>query len=122
MSKVDFLTRGWQLHLRQCLTNKRRCLFISSPFVAIEGCELVRDSLSKQFQQEGRLAILAGLSPVHLLQQSTDPRALQFLLGTVAHGSLRHLPRIHAKVFVFDQNYAVVTSANLTAGGLYRNI
>lgn len=67
------------------------------------------------------MRILSDLSPTHLLQASTDPAALQLLLTSVGRGSLRHLPRLHAKVYVFDSTYAIVTSANLTAGGIYRN-
>jgi len=32
-----------------------------------------------------------------------------------------HLPRLHAKVYVADESRAVVTSANLTDGGLFFN-
>ena len=35
--------------------------------------------------------------------------------------TIRHLPRLHAKVYIADENSAIVTSANLTAGGLFRN-
>ena len=35
--------------------------------------------------------------------------------------TVRHLPGVHAKVYVADEDVAIVTSANLTAGGLYRN-
>lgn len=39
-------------------------------------------------------------------------------LGT----EVRSLPRLHAKVFVFDGSRALVTSANATPSGFYRNL
>ena len=35
--------------------------------------------------------------------------------------TLLHLPKLHAKVYVGDFRCAIVTSANLTGGGLGRN-
>ncbi|HUE72334.1 MAG TPA: phospholipase D-like domain-containing protein [Pirellulaceae bacterium] len=119
---VKLLARNWQFELARCLSQTRQSLFICSPFITVDGCNLIRSHLPETFQSTGRLSILSDLSPIHLLQQATDPRALQSLLSSVDDGVLWHLPRVHAKVFIFDRSYAVVTSANLTAGGLYRNI
>jgi len=45
-------------------------------------------------------------------------RQLRDYAGATA---VRHLPGVHAKVYVADEDLAIVTSGNLTAGGLYRN-
>jgi len=58
---------------------------------------------------------------VNIYQGSTDPAALKSLTAALANFSLFHLPRLHAKVYVTDDDCAIVTSANLTAGGLQRN-
>jgi len=120
--RISVIGKDWHSKLREHVARTKKSLFVCSPFITVEGCELLRASLSQSFRQNGRLAVLSDLSPIHLVQQSTDPRALKVLLSSVNNGTLWHLPRVHAKVFVFDLAYAVVTSANLTAGGLYRNI
>jgi hypothetical protein len=35
--------------------------------------------------------------------------------------TVTHLPRLHAKVYVADESCAIITSGNLTSGGLLRN-
>jgi hypothetical protein len=39
----------------------------------------------------------------------------------IPHSQVIHLPRVHAKVYVRDAEAAIVTSGNLTAGGLELN-
>src|SRR5688572_28102558 len=104
------------------LAQTRESLFICSPYVTVEGCELIKSSLPATFNQNGRLSVLSDLSPINLIQAATDPSALVSLLQPFEQSRLTHLPRVHAKVFIFDLTYAVVTSANLTAGGLFRNL
>ena len=67
------------------------------------------------------LRLVTDLSPVNIYQASTDPDALRIIADSVPNLTLLHLPRLHAKVYVSDHRRAVITSANLTAGGLHRN-
>jgi len=46
---------------------------------------------------------------------------LRFLVSAFPHSELFHLPKLHAKVYITDEHSAIVTSANLTGGGLNRN-
>jgi hypothetical protein len=68
-----------------------------------------------------RLHFLTNLSPQNICQGATDPEALRSLAERVAGTTVTHLPRLHAKVYVADTKCAIVTSGNLTAGGLMRN-
>jgi phosphatidylserine/phosphatidylglycerophosphate/cardiolipin synthase-like enzyme len=43
------------------------------------------------------------------------------LVESVANVEATHLPGVHAKVYLADEDAAIVTSANLTIGGLRRN-
>jgi phosphatidylserine/phosphatidylglycerophosphate/cardiolipin synthase-like enzyme len=52
---------------------------------------------------------------------ATDPSAVASLEATLKGSKVVHLPRLHAKVYAADGRTAVVTSGNLTAGGLGRN-
>jgi hypothetical protein len=61
------------------------------------------------------------LSPVNVCQGATDPLALQYLLTLTPKTDISHLPRLHAKVYIADLTRAIVTSANLTSGGLAQN-
>ena len=64
---------------------------------------------------------MTDLSPDHAAQGSTDPEALIELYTAAESVRLVHLPRLHGKVYVADEEQAIVTSGNLTAGGLRLN-
>ena len=99
----------------------RSDLLIVSPYVGSEGTELIARSLSADVRNEGRLQFLTDLSPLNICQSSTDPSAILGLSREFRASTVVHLPRIHAKVFVADNVAAIITSANLTRGGLSRN-
>lgn len=65
--------------------------------------------------------MLTDLSSEHAAQGSTDPEALSRLYDIARDFRLIHLPRLHSKVYVADDQQAIVTSGNLTAGGLRLN-
>ena len=71
--------------------------------------------------ERGQITVLTDLSPEHTAQGSTDPEALGQLYNHAANFRLVHLPRLHSKVYVADDQQAIVTSGNLTAGGLHLN-
>jgi len=68
-----------------------------------------------------RLHFLTNLSPQNICQGATDPEAVRSLAEAVTMTTVTHLPRLHAKVYVADQTCAIITSGNLTTGGLIRN-
>lgn len=96
-------------------------LIVSSPYVTAEGTDFVLANLSRQAKAGATFQILTDLSPLNIYQGSTDPAALASLVSELPRLHLSHLPRLHAKVYVADNEHAIITSANLTAGGLGRN-
>ena len=115
------LSRNWKKELATLLHGARRKLIISSPYVTSQGSQFVLANLTEKARSEVKLRILTDLSPVNIYQGSTDAAALKSLTSVVANVRLLHLPKLHAKVYVADDDSAIVTSANLTAGGLHRN-
>ena len=96
-------------------------MVVCSPYVGREGTELLTAHLTASFRQRGSITFITDLSPANVCQRSTDPRALRQLRDHAARTAIRYLPGVHAKVYVADEDVAIVGSGNLTAGGLYRN-
>jgi phosphatidylserine/phosphatidylglycerophosphate/cardiolipin synthase-like enzyme len=115
------LQRGWRQALSDHVRSAARDLLIASPYVTQEGTALVEASLSREFRQSGRITLITDLSPLNVIQGSTDPSALQFLANRFANCAIWHLPRLHAKVYVADAASAIISSGNLTKGGLDLN-
>lgn len=65
--------------------------------------------------------MLTNLHADSLIAGSVDSGALAWLCQQVPGATIRHLPGLHAKAYVADGHTAIVTSANLTHGGLIRN-
>lgn len=117
----ELLERDWKTHLADSIASAESEIFISSPYITSPGAKFVTDKLPKRVRTHGGISFLTNLSPQNVAQGATDPNALRMLGQAVAHFKLWHLPNLHAKVYVVDDKCALVTSGNLTAGGLKRN-
>ena len=121
MKNLTVIGRDWKHELAALVRSAREDLVISSPYVTMTGCDLIRDNLCPSIRAGGRVSVLTDLSPMSICQGATDPAALQALVSTGYRFCVSHLPRLHAKVYVADTRAAIVTSGNLTAGGLRQN-
>ncbi len=122
MEVIRCAAQGWHRALRDLIQSANEDVLICSPFVGQRGTSLVADSLSTGFSVRGRLTFLTNLSVGNVCQLATDPRALRSLVGELPGSSVYHVPGLHAKAYIADEKQAIVTSGNLTTGGLYRNL
>ena len=65
--------------------------------------------------------MLTNLDEHSLSDGLVDSAALSWLCEEVPQTTVRHLRYLHAKAYIADNHTAIVTSANLTNGGLFRN-
>jgi len=119
--KSELLREDWKEQLATLFHCASEHVLISSPFVSRGGVDFLVDHLSPSVQDHGSVQVLANLSPQNIVQGATEPESLQRLNGAVSETVIHHLPGLHAKVYVADTREAIVTSGNLTAGGLERN-
>ncbi|MEW6084699.1 MAG: phospholipase D-like domain-containing protein [Chloroflexota bacterium] len=68
-----------------------------------------------------KISVLTNISMDNVLSKSLDTSALRLILDEFQVASIVSLPYLHAKVFVADKTTALVTSANFTNGGLWKN-
>ena len=115
------LARDWKSNLASLFSSVNSQLVISSPYVTRDGTSYLLSHLPHARINSINLRLVTDLSAVNIYQASTDPDALRILADNVPNLKLLHLPKLHAKVYVADYQNAIVTSANLTAGGLERN-
>jgi hypothetical protein len=118
MTVAERLRYDWKDDLRSLLTESRESLVISSPYVTTRGKDFILAHLPSAIKPTIRVALLTDLSPMNVAQASTDPGAVHSLATSLPQTRVFHLPRVHAKVYVKDAERAIVTSGNLTRGGL----
>jgi hypothetical protein len=122
MESLRPISREWRHSLASLLARAERELLICTPFVGLEGTRFVLENTRPQFREHGQVKFLTNLCVANVCSLTTDPRSLRSLTDKIAGSSVIHLPGLHAKVYVADGAHAIVTSGNLTAGGLYRNL
>jgi phosphatidylserine/phosphatidylglycerophosphate/cardiolipin synthase-like enzyme len=97
-------------------------LIVCSPYIGRGPCDrLVERAANSQRFREIDLFILTDLSRDNMLSGATDVAALSQLAAAFPRATVRFLPSLHAKVYVADESRAIVTSANFTDSGLFRN-
>jgi phosphatidylserine/phosphatidylglycerophosphate/cardiolipin synthase-like enzyme len=118
---VSVITGPWRDHLRSVVQSARQRLLVCAPFVSNVGARLICDSCATAAAIGRSSLILTDLSPRAVCDGVTDPSAVELLGGTLCGAKVVHLPRLHAKVYCADGRRAIVSSGNLTAGGLELN-
>jgi len=119
--KSELLRENWKANLAELLQATSEHVLIASPFVSRRGVTFLLDHLPSSVCRNGQVRLLSNLSPQNVVQGATDPSSVQSLYEAGLETVVHHLPGLHAKVYVADTTEAIVTSGNLTAGGLEQN-
>src|ERR1035437_7063854 len=118
---IETLQRGWNKNLNEIFQSVETELTVSSPYISDTGAEFLLKNVSKKFKENGVIKFVTDLSPRNIYQGSTDPNSFKLLFNSIRSVQVFHLPRLHSKVYISDSNKAIITSGNLTSGGIYNN-
>ena len=118
---IELLQKNWSAVFRKIVGDATTELFISSPYITGDGSRFISDNMSTIFRRGGKATVLTNLSPMSMAQGATDPAAIGNLWQSCSNFELWHLPSLHAKLYISDKKTAIITSANLTMGGLVNN-
>ena len=107
--------------VRELFRASQRNLTGVSPFVNVFGRNVLREALGGKTHKTRQLTILTSLSVRSIRDGSLDLDSLVAFCKQYQECKVQNLPGLHAKVYIADQSLAIVTSANLTRGGLVGN-
>ena len=113
--------RNWKSNFEALLLEASQDVVLCSPFISMEGAKFVSSVLAKSSSPRLNAKIVTDLSPATVAQGANDPSAILKLAKSFISTEIFHLPRLHAKIYIADSIGAIVTSGNLTGGGLERN-
>ena len=68
-----------------------------------------------------RFELITNLAADSLLQGTVDSAAIANFCRSLPEAAVRHLPGLHAKMYVADNHSAIITSGNLTRSALNRS-
>ena len=110
----------WIATFDQFAGSIRESAIIAAPYFTQQPVERLISMLGSR-RRSVRLNVLTNLHPDSLIDGALDIGALTWLCEQVPDATVKHLRYLHAKAYVADGHIAIVTSANLTNGGLWRN-
>jgi hypothetical protein len=113
---IQVLTAPSQNVFADLVASAKEDIFLAAPYVKANIASLILDCR----QSSAALSLLTAYRLPDFHRRASDVGALKTLLD--AKASVRSCQTLHAKVYIFDSARAIVTSANLTTGGLSRNI
>ncbi len=116
--QYKFLLSPWKNEFINIISGTRNELFVSSPFINIGGVNILSNSIQKS---NISMTILTNLTTKNIVNGFTEPAALLELYNHFNQVNISSLGRLHAKVYLIDNRIGIITSSNLTSGGLINN-
>ncbi|MGD9497762.1 MAG: phospholipase D-like domain-containing protein [Armatimonadota bacterium] len=115
MREVEILTSPWAQRLAELASAAHESVQVCSPFVNRGGVDVLLTATPPTTE----IRLLSRFSAAHFAGGFSETGAFRAVLAR--GGQVRNCQRLHAKVYLFDARCAVVTSGNLTGGGLRAN-
>jgi hypothetical protein len=112
---MKIITTPWKNELLELVSNSTKSIKITSPFVKENICNELLSK--KQFQTKFELITSFKLPNFH--SGSLDLSALDKIIE--ANGTVKNFSKLHSKIYLFDDKKVIITSGNLTNGGLINN-
>ena len=113
------ITSPWTEYFEQFARSIQQEALLVAPYIARRPLEQLSEILS--LKTPPRVNILTNLAVESMLQGSVDAKAIANFCQRNPLASVRHLPGLHAKVYIADDHLAIITSGNLTHSSLNRN-
>ena len=112
----------WGAQLLELLSAARQDLLLACPFITRSTTKWISDHLASIGKnQDLHIICITNIKPASVLAGSLELDGLADLGQRFSRFRLFHMPSLHAKVYVADQECAIITSGNLTEGGLRGN-
>jgi HKD family nuclease len=116
---VALLKSPFDDKFKDILNQTKQEIIFSSPYINNAGVSILLDSLGDTTDKS--IQILTNLSARNIIDNVTQPTALLRIYDTFKKTIVSSLNKLHAKIYIVDESYAIITSANLTYGGIKSN-
>lgn len=120
--RCEILKTPWKDNFCNFLSNVKKELLISSPFINLEGVKILLNAIKRK--NKLKLTFITNLSTQNIVKGITEPEAFLEIYNRYKIFSeikIFNLGNLHAKLYLVDEEMVIITSANLTTGGLINN-
>jgi hypothetical protein len=112
---MQILKVPWKDDLLELVSKSRKSIKITSPFVKENICN---DLLSRK-KKDTQLELITSFKLMNIYSGSLDLSGLESIIKS--NGTVKNFPKLHSKIYLFDDEKVIVSSGNLTNGGLLQN-
>ncbi len=112
--KVEIITNPSTDVFLDLVRSSKEQLF-ASPFIKANIATMILDNKPR----ESKMSLMTSYKLTNFYRSSSDLAALKSFIENKI--DVRNFPLLHAKTYIFDSVRAIITSGNLTLGGLQNN-
>lgn len=113
---VELLSKNHGTEIINMIQSAQNQIWIISPFIGKRMCDIVSKTLH---DNPATCKIITRFYREDFIQNVSSLEGLQLLLA--AGAEIQALVDLHTKLYIIDDEYSIVTSANFTEGGLMTN-
>ncbi len=119
---VELLRSPWEASFSNLVSTPEQFFLFASPFITRPVARRIGDHLANNKAIRNlQIVCLTNLRVESVLNGSLELEGIAELGRAFKNFYPVHLPALHAKVFIADYKLAIITSGNLTHGGLNAN-
>ena len=115
LDNIRILKSPWKSDFIRLVEGARRSIHLASPYIKKDIAKLIVNHANPDV----KINYLNSFKLSNFYRGASDLEAIEILHDN--NVTLKSYHQLHAKVFIFDETKSVVTSGNLTSGGLLNN-
>lgn len=112
---MKILTTPWKDNLFELVSKAKKSIKITSPFIKENVCSELLEAKNNRTS----IDLITSFKLINVYSGSLDISALENILEH--NGVIKSYHKLHSKIYLFDDEEAIITSGNLTNGGLITN-
>jgi len=112
---MELLKTPWKNNFLELVSQSKKSIKITSPFVKKDIC----DEMLSAKNSSSKINLITSFKLMSIHAGALDISAIENILND--NGTVKNYPKLHSKIYLFDDKKAVITSGNLTHGGMVRN-
>ncbi|MCB0515725.1 MAG: phospholipase D-like domain-containing protein [Chitinophagales bacterium] len=112
---MEVIKNPWKERLMTLIKESEKSIQITSPFVKENICREIFELKNKGVSFE----LITSFNLSNAYNGALDLSGLDLIIQN--KGIIKNYPKLHSKIYIFDSKRAIITSGNLTNGGLLTN-
>jgi hypothetical protein len=114
-TSMRIIKTPWKNELLELVSKSKKSIKITSPFVKENIC----NDLLNAKPAKTKLELITSFKLMNLYSGSLDLDGIEKIIQQ--NGIVSNYPKLHSKLYIFDDEKVIITSGNLTNGGLLNN-